>query len=155
MSKTLRSLATLLLAVSLAAAPACTASAPPSGLSPITVPAEDIAVEARMTVREATAIAETQLEGLNEADYDLFTTAFDDAMRAAITPERFASFREQAATFGRFEAIESVRVAPGTVEGTVRFYFVTRFEAETLVWVLVFRTDGDEVVGALLGTIAS
>lgn len=153
MTSIFRSLRVLLVALALSAAPGCM-SGPSTELSPIEVPAHQ-PVESRVTLEEASVIAETALEGLDEGDYEMFAAAWSDELRAAISPEAFERTREGIlAQAGRFESILEARTAPGSSEAYVRFYFLCRFEAADLVYVIALPVDGDEVVGVSVGTVA-
>ncbi len=153
MTSIFRSLRVLLVALALWAAPGCM-SGPSTELSPLELPAHQ-PVESRMTLEEATAIAETALRGLDEGDYEMFAAAWSDELRAGISPEDFERTRESTlAAAGRFVSILEARTAPGAGEGYVRFYFVCEFEAAELIYVVAFPVDGVEVVGVGIGTVA-
>ena len=83
--------ALLLLATLLAVACAGRAGV---GLSPIAVPETSEPVEARVDIDSATMIAESALAGLEEGDYDTFTAAWSDAMRAGVGEDVFQDVRQ-------------------------------------------------------------
>lgn len=141
--------ALLLLATLLAVACAGRAGV---GLSPIAVPETSEPVEARVDIDSAIMIAESALAGLEEGDYDTFTAAWSDAMRAGVGEDVFQDVRQATLEAGgRFVSIADVRVARGPREGTIVYYFVCDFERDRLVYAIAFATDGDEVIGAWIG----
>ena len=146
MLKSFRSIA-IALSIALSAG-ACMPEPPEYGAYPA---ADDEGVRARVSKDEATATAQTALDGMNERSYEKWTTRWDSSMTEVVTESVFLDFVPlYEEKYGRFVALEATRLTAANEPGFVRFSFLAEFERGYLMLAHIYAADGDRIVGVHL-----
>lgn len=97
---------------------------------------------------EALSIAETALTGLNEGDYDAWTAAWSDEMKAMLDEEGFVEVRAMLLDVsGPWQSIDGMALVDGNKPRTVRWEFDLTMEREPATLRLGFEEGGTEVIG--------
>lgn len=98
----------------------------------------------------AWTLAENALVGFNDGDYDAWTHAWSDDMKAGIDRPAFLDIRDVVLEVsGEWQTIDDQALVGGDHRGTVRWTFDTTFEKEPVVVWFAFEEDGTEVIGVM------
>ena len=91
--------------------------------------------------------AQNIIDGIQANDYDLFASNFDEAMKTAMTPEKFDQIVTMFAGYSAFESMELTNVT--VAGGYYRANYTLTFENKVVIMGVVVPMEGMDAVSGL------